>query len=377
MTPLQAFGRRETVAVMIVGVIGVLIPGLQPQLLGALAATGRIGTGAIGLLATAELLAMGIAAGGAGLLFKGDRLRAIAVMGLAISAACDLLTPLGGTAAIFGLRIVAGLAEGVLIWLAIGFIIRSGNPERWSGLYLGIQTAAQFALASLIGLFVLGRTGATGFEWLALVTVAGLLALPLLPRSYEALEHDEAARDAIPPRGWIALGGIVFYLAAVVAVWVYIEPLGLRRALDAHNVHIVAPLALGCQVIGALAAAWLAERLPAPGIVIACAGLSLALLALLALTASPAVFIAAAAAFGFLWLFVMPFQIPLVIAADPSRRAAVMIGGAQLVGSSLGPFAAGMLVEGDDVSPVPLLGMACAITGVILLLGAGWRRAVP
>jgi len=375
MTPLQTFSRRETVAVMIVGVIGVLIPGLQPQLLGALAGTGRIGTGAIGLLATAELLAMGIAAGGAGLLLKGERLRTIAAVGLAISAVCDLLTPLGGTAAIFGLRIVAGLSEGVLIWLAIGFIIRAGNPERWSGLYLGIQTAAQFALAGLIGAFVLSRAGATGFEWLALVTIAGLLALPLLPRVYGRLEQDSAAQGTIPARGWITLAGIACYLAAIVAVWVYIEPLGLRRALDGRSVHIVAPLALGCQVLGALAAAWLAERVAAPGIVIAGAAATLALLVVLALTASPTIFIAAAAAFGFLWLFVMPFQISLVIAADPSRRAAVMIGGAQLIGSSLGPLAAGLLVQGEDVSPVPLFAMASAIAGMALLLGAGWRRA--
>ena len=292
-----------------------------------------------------------------------------------IAAACDLLTPLGGTAAIVAVRIVAGLAVGVLIWLAIGFIIRGGNPERWSGLYLGIQTAAQFALASLIGAFVLGRAGATGFEWLALVTITGLLALPLLPRAYGALEHDSAAQATIPMRGWITLAGIACYLAAIVAVWVYIEPLGLRRALDGRSVHVVAPLALGCQVLGALAAAWLAERMAAPVIVLVGGAATLALLALLALTALPAIFVIAAAAFGFLWLFVMPFQIPLVIAADPSRRAAVMIGGAQLVGSSLGPFAAGLLVQGDDVAPVPLFSMASAIVGMALLLGAGWRRA--
>ena len=374
MTPLQTFSRRETVAVMIVGVIGVLIPGLQPQLLGALAASGRIGTGAIGLLATAELLAMGIAAGGAGLVLKGERLRAIAVAGLAVAAVCDLLTPLGGTTAIFGLRIVAGLAEGVLIWLAIGFIMRSGNPERWSGLYLGIQTAAQFALASLIGAFVLGRAGAIGFDLLAFVTIAGGAALPFLPRGYRPLERDAAAQGAIPARGWITLLGIACYLAAIVAVWVYIEPLGLRRALDARSVAVVAPLALGCQVLGALAAAWLAERVAAVPIVIVCGAATLALLAVLALTASSAIFIAAAAAFGFLWLFAMPFQIPLVIAADPSRRAAVMIGGAQLIGSSLGPLAAGLMVRGDDVAPVPVFGVASLIAGVVLLLGAGWRR---
>jgi hypothetical protein len=51
-----------------------------------------------------------------------------------------------------------------------------------------------------------------------------------------------------------------------------------------------------------------------------------------------------------------------------------MIGGAQLIGSSLGPLTAGLMVRGDDVSPVPLFGMMSAIIGVVLLLIAGGVR---
>ncbi len=71
----------------------------------------------------------------------------------------------------------------------------------------------------------------------------------------------------------------------------------------------------------------------------------------------------------------MPFQIPIVIAADPSRRAAMLIGGAQLIGSSLGPFAAALLVSDSDVRAVLWFGAGCAIIGVIALIVAGSRRA--
>jgi MFS family permease len=371
MSPTQSFTPREIVAVMIVGVAGVLIPGLQPQLLGALAASGRISTGAIGPLATIELLAMGLAAGGAGFVLNQRRVRPIAIGSLLLAALCDMMTPAAIGGEIFALRALAGLAEGVAIWLAIGFIIRSSGPERWSGVYLGIQTAAQFALASIIAAVVVGHANASGFFWLAAVTLIALAAVPLLPRTFAPIEKSAEDQSAIPVRGFVALAGIVFYLAAVVALWVFIEPLGLRHALDTHSVRIVVPLALGMQVLGALVAAVAAERMPAGITLAAVAVTTLLLFTLLACTPSATLFIVGSAAFGFLWLFAMPFQIPLVMAADPSRRAALMIGGAQLVGSSLGPLSAGLLVRGDDVSPVPLFAAASIIVGTIILLLAG------
>lgn len=62
------------------------------------------------------------------------------------------------------------------------------------------------------------------------------------------------------------------------------------------------------------------------------------------------------------------------IAADPSRRAALLIGGAQLIGSSVGPFFAGMLVDENSVTPVLWFGTACIVAGVAALLGAGTAR---
>jgi MFS transporter, DHA1 family, inner membrane transport protein len=372
----QSFTPREIVAVMIVGVVGVLIPGLQPQLLGALAASGRISTSAIGPLATIELLAMGLAAGGAGAFLAKRGVRTIAICALIVSALCDVMTPAAVGGEVFALRAVAGLAEGAAIWLAIGFIIRSSGPERWSGLYLGIQTAAQFALASVIAAVIIGQANASGFLLLAAVTIAALAAVPLLPSRFAPIETGESGQPPIPARGWIALAGIVLYLAAVVAIWVYIEPLGLHRALDAHSVRIVAPLALGMQVLGALTAAVLAERMPAAMTLASAAIVTILLFALFAVTPSSMLFILGAAIFGFLWLFAMPFQIPLVMAADPSRRAALMIGGAQLIGSSLGPLGAGLLVSGNDVSPVPILAAASMIGGALLLLLAGRARAI-
>jgi hypothetical protein len=365
------FTRRGIAAILAIGIVGVLIPGLQPQLLAALAAEGRLSVSAIGVLATVELLAMGIAAAGAGFAFGNGRLKAVAAGALVVAGGADLITPGLAPAALFAARIVAGLAEGVLVWLAIGFIIRTQWPDRWSGVYLMLQTLAQFAIASVLGSLAAGSH--VGFGILAAVTAAGLMFVPLLPCAYTPLARDPEAGARVPARGFVALAGVLFYLAFIVSIWVYVEPLATGRGVPAALVHLIAPLSLAMQVMGAAAATVLSGRFRPALTIVVVALVNLGLLALMAFPPSPIAFVAATALFGFLWLFAMPFQVPLVIAADPTRRAAVLIGGAQLAGSSLGPFAAGMVVHDADVAPVLWFGVAALVLAVALLIGASRR----
>lgn len=374
----HAFRRAQVVAMLVVGIAGVLIPGLQPQLLGALAIEGRLSVSALGSLATVELLAMGIAAGATGAV-AGRSVRRIATVALLWAGACDLLTPLAGAATIFFARIGAGLGEGALIWIAIGFIVRSAGPERWSGIYLALQTLAQFALAALLGWLVLPVHGASGgFVALGIVMLAALIAVPGLPKTFAPVDAgDPGGSGGVlpPPRGIAALFGILLYLAFIVSVWVYVEPLALEHGVGAAIVRLVSPLSLAMQVLGAGCAALIAGRIPAAPTVIVAAAINLVLLAVMAAPPSPVWFVVATSVFGFLWLFVLPFQIPLVITADPTHRAGPLIGGAQLVGASLGPLLAGLLIGGGRVSPVLWLGAALAVAGcVTLLLAARGRR---
>lgn len=377
------FAPSEIAAVLCVGVVGVLIPGLQPQLLGALAHEGRLSVVALGNLATLELLAMGVAAGGTGLLLSIDKLRSIAAIALVTTAILDMVSPLAADWRLFAVRGMAGLAEGVLIWVAIGFIVRTTNPGRWSGLYLMIQTLAQLTLATLFGLWVIPIAGsAGGWQWLGVATLVALAALPWLPRAYPPLDHGSESTGLPPARGLVALTGVLLYLAFVVAVWVYVEPLGSQLGVDRQNLSIVTPLALAMQVLGAGAATLLAGRVPALPVLLLVGAINLVLLAAMGTIGSPAAFVTASAVFGFLWLFAMPFQIPLVIAADPSRRAAGLVGGAQLVGSSAGPFVAALLVGESDVRPVLWFGATCIVASlalmaaVVLHRGAAARNAM-
>ena len=73
-------------------------------------------------------------------------------------------------------------------------------------------------------------------------------------------------------------------------------------------------------------------------------------------------------------LTVSGLGVPMVIEADPTRRAAVLIGGAQVLGGSFGPFFASMLVTDADSRGAILFGGACLVGAVVLAFGLHQTR---
>ena len=320
---------------------------------------------------------MGIAAAGAGAILPLSRLHVTATVAIVAAAGLDLLTPEATGQGVIAVRAGAGLAKGVLVWLTIGLIARSPEPPRQSGLYLAAQTVAQLAVATGLALVVVPLAGARGgFLALAGVTAIGLAALPWLPRRYRPLDDGAHGADGrIAASGAVALAGVVAYLAFTVAVWVYVEPLAAERGVGGRALAAIAPLSLAAQVVGAGVATLLAGRWRAVPTLLATGGANLILLAVMGTTASAAAFLVATTVFGFLWLFALPFQIASVIAADPSRRAATLIGGAQLIGASAGPFLAATIVGKDTVQPVLWFGGACVVGSSLLTLWSIGRRS--
>ena len=361
-------------AAMIVGIVGVLIAGLQPQLLGALAREGRLSDAQLGLTATIELLAMGLAAGGTGLLIKPVRLRAITTTATIIVVLADCITPSLSGGEVMLARVLAGLASGVLIWITIGLITRTAMPERWAGIFLMTQTLAQFGVAAILANVIPVSGAHGGFLALSGISLIALLCLPFLPRSYPPLERGEEA-TALPPRaGMLALVSVLIYLAFVVGLWVYLEPLAIRAGIDSGAVALAVPIGLGAQVAGALLATLIVGRVKAFWVVLGAAAVNLVLLTVFGSGPAAPLFLAATAMFGFLWMFIMPFQLELVIIADPTRRAATLIGGAQLIGSSLGPLLASLLVGEKQLGNVLWMGAACILASTLIVVGLQFQR---
>jgi hypothetical protein len=82
-------------------------------------------------------------------------------------------------------------------------------------------------------------------------------------------------------------------------------------------------------------------------------------------------FVGANALSGLFGLFLGPFLVPMTIDADPSRRAAMQSGAAQLLGGALGPLLASQVVGDSEVRGVLWLGAGLLVTG---LAGVAWLR---
>ncbi len=322
-----------------VGSVALLMLGLQPLLLGALVEQGRLTIDQLGLAATAELLGLGVTTGLLASLLPPVRVRAInagACLALALANGMSVLTSGYGFVAS---RALAGIAAGVLVWIAVTMITRARAPDRIAGIFLTVQTLAQAALAALLPLTAMARWGADG--GLAALGVLALASMPasfLLQDRFSTLPKPDEAKAGLPWRGIAGLASVFLYMAGIVGLWVFVERLAAAAGTSAQVAGIAVAAALAAQVTGSSSATFLSAVLPTMPILALCAVGNIAVVALLGAPIGPVGYLIGVVVFGFLWLFAMPFQTRMLIRLDPTRRSAMLLSAAQLLGSAAGPL---------------------------------------
>lgn len=374
---------RQVQAALLLGSLALLILGLQPLLLGELFTSGRASLDGLGLVAMGEIVALGLGviAGEA----LGPRLGLPAVLWPAtlLAVAADLASAqASGDLRLLGLRALAGLGEGLLLWAAVALIVRQPTAERLSGLFMALQTFCQGLLAALLALWILPRLGsAGGFRLLAGVTA---LALPLtvaLPRRLAAVDVPGSApvrhRWRLPQALLLAFVGC--QLAAIGALWAYLEPYGEALGLPPGQAQSLIALSLGAQLLGGLAGAGLVSRLPARG-TLAVATLLLGSLATLIHglpVGAHLAFVGSCLLFTFLWQTLTPFQIGLALSLDPRGRIATLVPSLQLLGCAAGPALASFWLNGAEVRPAALASALLSLLalGLLGLLGLSERTS--
>ena len=364
--------RTAQVAALWIGSAGLLILGLQPVLLGALLADERVNFDQLALAATAEILAIGIGSVLAAFAINTRHLRAKAATLLVVSAALNYLTAKAGhPEEIILWRGLAGLAEGGLVAFAVELIARSRHAGRYGGYFVTMQTAAQSLLAVFLTLFVIENEGsAGGFMTLAAVCLASAVATFWMPREYGKLPKPENESDAglLRLRPIASLLCIFFFYMFLGSIWAFLEPLAGEAGISARTAGLMVSISLAAQVLGAGSATWTEARLPhAPVLILAgllAAGISVAI----ALHPGTLLFWALAMATGFIWLFVVPFQIRLTIEADETRSTALLVPAAQLSGAALGPAFATAFVSNGSIVPVAWFACGSAIVSAIFAL---------
>lgn len=368
-TPLQPIGAPAAAAAMVIGTMGVMIAGVQPVLFGALLSAGRISTAQIGHIAAAELISIGVGVVLAEALFERASIRLTTTIGLILLAAMNLTTIAVEGDGILLVRALAGVPAGALVWMTSAVIVRSSRPTQLSAAFLLSQAVLQFATST--GLALIAPQARDGVPIaIACMCGAALLLVWMLPRRFSPLPKDETQVSGMPPlRGWIVLLACLLIQGCIVGSWVYFEPLGRQAGMTSAQIAFAVPASLGAQVAGGFAAILLSRRVPwFASLVTACALLSALLLAL-SIPPAATIFFALETAFGALWIFVTPFLTPLSIEHDPTRRTALLVPSAVLIGSGLGPLAASTIATEHDAARVLRLCALLAILATALIVG--------
>jgi hypothetical protein len=359
-----AASRRDVTIALTIGVVALLIAGLQPVVLGGLASEGRLTASQIGLAATVELLALGLTCGLAAAFLKPERVRLKLALACLAHAGAMFGTCLVTGVGVIAMRGAAGVFAGLMLWAAISTITRAERPERLSGVFVTVQTLAQLVLAAVLPATVVPWFGINGaLEALGVISLLTAVAALTGANSYSPLPKAEKGGGGIGLRPLLGLAACFLFMAFIVALWVYLEPLAELSGMSAKQAGLAVAVALGMQVAGGAAATLAARRWQRPGIVLLAVGaLNGGILAILFGAPQAALFMGAVAVFGFLWLFALPFQTLLLIQLDPTRRAAMQLGTAQLLGSSFGPLVASFVVSNDEVRG------AIGLSAVLLVL---------
>jgi hypothetical protein len=365
---LLSLSARQAASAQSFGVASLLFAGVLPALLGALGDEHRLSAEGFGWVAATEALTMGAATALAGMALPPNRLKLVAIVGTLALAAIDFAGIGADGSSVLFLRAMAGVAEGVLLWITVGMIARTETPERWAGIFFTASTAAQLLLALSFAFFVIERFGADGgFAALGVATLLGLVGVVFCPNHYGPLPGGDGAAGVPPRRGWVALFATLIYVAAGGAVGIYLQPLARQAGLSANVARTALWTSLAAQIGGAMVATALAGKVRYFTAFLAGSAVLLGTWAVFSLRVPAFAFVLANTASGFAIVFVAPFLVPMTIEADPSRRTAMQSAGAQLLAGALGPLASARLVSDNDVHGALVLGTIFLLAGMSLI----------
>lgn len=214
-----AASRRDVTIALTIGVVALLIAGLQPVVLGGLESEGRLTASQIGLAATVELLALGLTCGLAAAFLKPDRVRLKLALACLAHAGAMFGTCLASGVAVIAMRGAAGVFAGLMLWAAISTITRAERPERLSGVFVTVQTLAQLVLAAVLPATVVPWFGINGaLEALGVISMLSAVAALAGANSYSPLPKAAKGGGGIGLRPLLGLAACFLFMAFIVAL---------------------------------------------------------------------------------------------------------------------------------------------------------------
>lgn len=273
--------------------------------------------------------------------------RWVATAGFAIAAiAFFLASKTADYTQLLLLHAVAGIAAGSGLSVTHGTIARSGNPHRLFaivGIALGV-----FAVLFLGGVpqLIGAQGGPALFVAFAAVMAAGavaaLLAFPVLPA---AAAGQGAKPPPLPKVVWFGIVGISCMTLVQAMTFSFLEGVGMHRGFERSAINGVL-IALGLvNLLPAALAALLQKRLRARKVLMVGPLVQLAMATLIMVSTSFGPYAFGAAFLAAVLVFTHTFAFGLMARLDGTGRALTGTPAMLMVGSAIGPFFGGTLVN--------------------------------
>lgn len=361
-------------AAMLIGTVAMLVMGVEPILLGRLAAAGRLSDAGIGRAATAEIFCLATGATVGPFFMNAGWMRfKVGVTSVCLTL-CDLAIFWADSSwTVILQRGAAGFFEGLLLGAVSIILIHTARPERMTGLLLGISTTPQAFAAYLLPVLIIPKIGVNaGFVMLAIAASLSLLSSPWVVDRVETTDISKRHSFKLTIATAIFIFAVLLQNAGIGAAWNYIERLASSHRFSDQVVGLAISASLMFQIAGAFLAAWLSWRINTRWALIFGCIAQACLLSTMVWSKSPYGFVVLASCFGLFWLALLPFQTTWIIELDSSRTIAVLMTPIALLGLSVGPFVASFTTTATSVIGAFYFAIAALVIGGLLYCLCGF-----
>ncbi len=303
------------------------------------------------------------------------RWRTAAIFALLVVIAGNVVSSYQTTAgALTALRFAVGfLGQGTAFTLAIGIISGTAQKDR----NFAFLIAAQVVLGVLCFLLLpLPNDDIAG----VLLPLAGLALLTLatvgwVPQPTAAVGSHAAAAGSGGSAGpaLMALAVMLIWCTGLGAIWAFVKLIGSSGGIDPAQVGVALGISTGVATLGALAAAWLADRIGRIIPVTVALLVQVAMIFLLQGQMSFLQFAVTAAVFQIFWNLTGPYLMGTIALSDNTGKISLLIPTAQIGGFFLGPVIAGQFLKGQGFGPANTVAIICFLLALALFIPTAMR----
>lgn len=378
-----AADRRSTIiSALIASAVGVLMYNVLPLFLGA--AQDRHGLNSVqtGLMGTSFFLGFNVAGATAFYWIRRISWRFGAVLAAPFTSAVLLISNLDLPFTIALAAVCAsGVASGVLYSIGTTIIGDTSAPNRWYGVKVAMESSAGTLLLFLLPVTLTARFGPAGVVYgMAGFIILLLPILFLLPRTWQKSDPAILGAQISPatPLDRVAIVSAVVSLlmvfAGISAIWAFAERMGKLSGYDEGSVGQLLAITLMSGIFASLGVAYFGERLHRVKTYVISLGVVFAGLLLLSIPHAFIIYALGNCLYMMGWSAATPLASAEIAHLDTDGRYTSMIVPAIGIGSMIGPFVAGLILE--EHSPTVLfIFVAFSILVAALLMIFAARRA--